>query len=86
VFGLDELKTLSGGGRGVTLIDLEPGEKLIAAQPISQRGVVVYGSGRAGKPQQVALSAAGLASHIGKRARKGKTLESKIKATGLNAA
>ena len=86
VFGLDELKTLSGGGRGVTLIDLEPGESLIAAQPISQRGVIVFGTGRASKPQQVALSATALAPHIGKRARKGRALESKLKAAGLIAA
>jgi len=83
IFGLAELKTLSAGGRGVTLMELEPKEKLLAAQPISQRGVVVYGSGRGGKAQQVSLSAAGLAPHIGKRARKGKELESKLKAQGL---
>ncbi len=86
VFGMDEMKTLSGGGRGVILMDLEPREKLQAAQPISQRGVVVFGIGRGSKPQQVALSASGLAVHINKRARKGKALESKLKANGLIAA
>jgi topoisomerase-4 subunit A len=83
VFGLDEIKTLSGGGRGVILMELEKTEKLLAALAISQRGVVVFGAGRGGKAQEVALSASGLASHIGKRARKGKALESKIKAAGL---
>nr|WP_217344490.1 DNA topoisomerase IV subunit A [Noviherbaspirillum sp. L7-7A]MBV0878643.1 DNA topoisomerase IV subunit A [Noviherbaspirillum sp. L7-7A] len=82
VFGLDEVKTLSGG-RGVILMELEPKEKLLAAQPISQRGVIVTGIGRGGKAQELALSASGLAPHIGKRARKGKPLESKIKAAGL---
>ncbi len=82
VFGLDELKVLSAG-RGVILMDLEPKEKLLAAQPVSQRGVVVTGIGRGGKVQEVALSASGLAPHIGKRARKGKALESRIKAAGL---
>ena len=82
VFGLDEVKTLTGG-RGVILMELEPKEKLLAAQPISQRGVVVTGIGRGGKAQELALSASGLAPHIGKRARKGKALESKIKAAGL---
>lgn len=79
VFGLDEIKTLSGGGRGVLLMELDRNEKLLAAQPISQRGIVISGTGRGGKAQQVTLSAAGLASHIGKRARKGKLLESRIK-------
>jgi topoisomerase-4 subunit A len=82
VFGLDELKVLSAG-RGVILMDLEPKEKLLAAQPVSQRGVIVTGIGRGGKDQEVALSASGLAPHIGKRARKGKALESRIKAAGL---
>jgi topoisomerase-4 subunit A len=83
VFGLDEIKMLSAGGRGVILMELEKNEKLLAAQPISQRGVLISGTGRGGKPQQLALSAAGLAPYIGKRARKGKALETKLKATEL---
>ncbi|MGZ3237011.1 MAG: DNA topoisomerase IV subunit A [Burkholderiaceae bacterium] len=85
VFGLDEIKTLSGGGRGVILMELDKGEKLLAAQPISQRGVIVSGIGRGGKAQEVMLSASGLAHHIGKRARKGKALEAKLKPSGLMA-
>ena len=85
VFGIDEIKTLSAGGRGVILMELEKNEKLLAAQPISQRGVIVSGAGRGGKAQDVALSASGLAVHIGKRARKGKVLEAKIKAASLTA-
>ena len=84
VFGLDELKTMSGG-RGMILMDLEPKEKLLAAQPISQRGVLVAGTGRGGKAQEVSLSASGLSLHIGKRARKGKALESKLKPLTLAA-
>lgn len=85
VFGFDEIKNLSSGGRGVILMDLEKGEKLRAAQPISQRGLVVHGSGRGGKAQTVTLSAAALAPHIGKRARKGKVLDAKMKPTTLEA-
>ena len=84
VFGLDEIKTLSGGGRGVTLMDLEPKERLLAALSISQRGVVVHGTGNGGKPKEVPLSATSLAHHIGKRARKGKALEGRMKAMGLS--
>jgi topoisomerase-4 subunit A len=47
--------------------------------------VVISGSGRGGKAQEILLSASGLASHIGKRARKGKSLESKIKPAMLTA-
>jgi topoisomerase-4 subunit A len=83
VFGLDEMKTLSGGGRGVILMELDKGEKLLGAQAISQRGVTVQGMGRGAKPQELSLSASTLAPHIGKRARKGKALESKIKPARL---
>ena len=83
VFGLTEMKTLAAGGRGVKLIDLEAGTRLLAVQAIDQKGVQVIGSGRGGKPQQVNLTASALAAHIGKRARKGKALTSTIKARAL---
>ncbi|MGV7209433.1 DNA topoisomerase IV subunit A [Oxalobacteraceae bacterium A2-2] len=83
VFGLDEMKVLTNGGRGVILIELEDKEKLVSAKPISQKGVIVYGTGRGGKPQEEKLSATALGAHIGKRARKGKALASKIKPAGL---
>lgn len=72
VFGMDEMKSLSGGGRGVTLIGLEAGQTLLSAVPISQAGVVVYGVGRGGKVQDAKLSGDALAPSIGKRARKGR--------------
>jgi topoisomerase-4 subunit A len=84
VFGLTEIKSLSSGGRGVTLMELEDKETLLAAKAISQKGVKVSGIGRAAKPQEVNLSATSLALHIGKRARKGKALESKIKAVEIH--
>ncbi|CUI09642.1 DNA topoisomerase IV subunit A [Massilia antarctica] len=83
VFGMDELKTLTNGGRGVTLIELEDKEKLLAVQPISQKGVTVHGTWAGDKPRAVDLSASGLAVHFGKRARKGKALVARIKVTAL---
>ncbi|MBC3869163.1 DNA topoisomerase IV subunit A [Undibacterium oligocarboniphilum] len=83
VFGLSEIKQLSSGGRGVILMDLEEKETLIAAQAISQKGVRISGSGRGGKVQEISLSAGALSIHINKRARKGKALESRIKASQL---
>ena len=86
VFGMDEIKMQPGGGRGVILIDLEKNEKLVAAQAISQKGVRVIGiSSRAAKPQEISLSAAALAPHIGKRARKGRALATRMKASQLQA-
>ncbi|PWF54913.1 DNA topoisomerase IV subunit A [Massilia glaciei] len=83
VFGLDELKTLANGGRGVTLMELEDKEKLLSAQPISQKGVTVLGTWAGAKPREVDLVASGLALHFGKRARKGKALVAKIKVQTL---
>jgi topoisomerase-4 subunit A len=83
VFGLTEIKHLSSGGRGVILMDLEEKETLLSTVAISQSGVKVSGIGRGGKAQELQLSASALAHHIGKRARKGKAMESKIKAEKL---
>jgi topoisomerase-4 subunit A len=86
VFGMDEIKMQPGGGRGVIFMDLEKNEKLVAAQAISQKGVRVIGiSSRAAKPQEISLSAAALAPHIGKRARKGRALATRMKASQLQA-
>jgi len=80
IFDAAELKSLSGGGRGVTLMDLDDGEKLLAALPISESGVIVAATkGVAGKPVQVRLAGAALAAQRGHRARKGKLVDSKLK-------
>lgn len=83
VFGLDEMKTLSKGGTGVKLIDLDAKDKLLAVQPITQRGLVVSGIGRASKPQDASLGATALAEHFGKRAKKGKALAAKLKPVSM---
>lgn len=83
VFPLLEMKTMVNGGRGVTLIDLDEGEKLLAIEAISPKGVTVTGIGRGAKAQEVLLSASSLTYHTGKRARKGKALISRIKAERL---
>jgi topoisomerase-4 subunit A len=83
VFGIDEMKVLTNGGRGVTLMELEPKEKLLAVQPISQKGLNVLGTWAGDKPRTVELFASGLEPHFGKRARKGKPLSAKLKATDL---
>jgi topoisomerase-4 subunit A len=84
VFGLADIKTHSAGGRGVTLMELDDKERLLAAEPITQKGVRVIGTGqRSGKAQESNLSGADLTHHIGKRARKGKLLASRMKANQL---
>ncbi len=83
VFGIDEMKVLTNGGRGVILMELEPKETLLAAQPITQKGVNVIGTWAGSKPRTVELFASGLEPHFGKRARKGKPLSAKLKAQEL---
>jgi topoisomerase-4 subunit A len=83
VFGIDEMKVLTNGGRGVTLMELEPKETLLAAQPISPKGLNVNGTWAGDKPRTVELFGVGLEPHFGKRARKGKPLSAKLKAKDL---
>jgi len=83
VFGIDEMKVLTNGGRGVTLMELEPKETLLAAQPITQKGVNVIGTWAGDKARTVELFASGLEPHYGKRSRKGKALSARLKAQDL---
>ncbi|MDE1007156.1 MAG: DNA topoisomerase IV subunit A [Paraburkholderia fungorum] len=83
VFGLDEMKTLSGGGRGVTLMALDDNETLLQALSINKAGVVLIGTRRGGRVDEEKLSGATLTPHVGKRARKGRAPESKMKLDGL---
>jgi topoisomerase-4 subunit A len=83
VFALDELKTLSGGGRGVTLIDLAEQQTLLQALALSKAGLVLSGPGRAGKHQEETLAGAALAVYVGKRARKGRAPQVKFKVESM---
>lgn len=84
VFAANEIKAQSGGGRGVTFMALDDGEKMLAALPCGAQGVVVTGTAaRSGKDTEVDISGSVLESHTGHRARKGLTLKSKLTVSGL---
>ncbi|MFM0134578.1 DNA topoisomerase IV subunit A [Caballeronia grimmiae] len=83
VFGMDEMKTLSGGGRGVTMMALDPKETLRQALAIDSRGVVLTGTGRGGKVRDEKLAGAQLQLHIGKRARKGRVPDTTLKVSEM---
>ncbi|MGH8779007.1 DNA topoisomerase IV subunit A [Paraburkholderia sp.] len=83
VFGLDEMKTLSGGGRGVILMALDENETLVQALAIGKAGVVLSGTGRGGKLYEEVFAGAALTPHVGKRARKGRLPDSKLKQLSL---
>jgi topoisomerase-4 subunit A len=84
VFMLEELKQLSGGGRGVQLLPLDDKDTLVAAVAFGPTdSLVVAGIGRGGKDREEVLKPAVLAERLGKRGRKGKELDIKFKADTL---
>ncbi|MBU0782661.1 MAG: DNA topoisomerase IV subunit A [Gammaproteobacteria bacterium] len=84
VFMLDELKQLSGGGRGVQLLPLDDKDSLVAAIVFGPAdSLVLAGTGRGGKDREEVLKPALLAERLGKRGRKGKELDIKFKADTL---
>lgn len=83
VFDVSEMRALSSGGKGVTIIDLETGEKLVATLPITPNGVVVQGVGRGQKKQELNIGPRLIEEYRGKRARRGRRVEAKWKFTGL---
>jgi topoisomerase-4 subunit A len=74
VFGLDELKLQAGGGKGLTLMDVDAQSPLISVTALAD-SLRVVGSGRGGKLREEVLKGAALAGHLGRRARKGRKLE-----------
>jgi len=78
VFPLDELKLQSNGGKGLTLMDVDAKDPLVSVATCAN-AVKVLGLGRGQKPKEEDLKGATLASHAGKRARKGKAIDAAIK-------
>ncbi len=77
VLALSELKTLSGGGRGTKLIDLDPDDSIVAWATGPDQGFVLSGIYRRRQTDWLIQSDT-LTAYLGKRARKGKTLERKM--------
>jgi topoisomerase IV subunit A len=78
VFPLDELKLQSNGGKGLTLMDVDAKDPLVSVATCAN-AIRVLGLGRGQKPKEEDLKGAALASHAGKRARKGKAIDAAIK-------
>ena len=77
VFTKDELRALSSGGKGTTIMALQENEKLVAAVPISPNGVVVVGKGRGGKIQELLVGPRSIEDYRTRRGRKGRFVEAK---------
>jgi len=82
-FDIAELKALPKGGRGLTLIDLEPKDTLAGAAAYT-RSVRVEGIGRGGKERDETLEIRTLNNARGNRARKGKAADLGFKPTHVS--
>jgi topoisomerase-4 subunit A len=78
VFALSEVREVERG-RGVIVMGLDQGEKMIAVALVRADGVVVRGTSRSGKPIAITLEGEELAKHLLRRARKGSLVARKIK-------
>lgn len=83
VFTKDELRALSSGGKGTTIMALQENEKLVAVVPISPNGVVVVGKGRGGKIQELLVGPRSIEDYRTRRGRKGRFVEAKWEFLGL---
>jgi len=82
VFPLDELKLQPNGGKGLTLMDVDAQAPLLSVAPFAE-SITVLGSGRGGKSKDELIKGATLATHQGKRARKGRKVEGLLKVLRL---
>ena len=81
-FELAELKTMTGGGRGLMLIDLDAKDTLAGAAAYS-RSIKIFGIGRGGKERDEQLEIRSLNNARAARARKGKAADLGFKPTGV---
>jgi len=82
VFEIGEMRQVARG-RGVIIMGLEDGEKLVAAAVFNGKTIGVAGTGRGGKQKEMALSGEKLKHYFGRRARMGRVLPDKLKPTSI---
>ena len=82
VVAIDELKTLASGGRGTILMGLDEGDVIEQWAGVGASGVVLRGVYRA-RDTELVLTPEELAQYAGRRARKGRLLDVKIKQPSL---
>ncbi len=85
MFSVEELRHLSSGGNGVILMALNPQETLLSATSVNEKGCTILSVAKNKSQHETTLSNNNFKSYFGKRARKGRTLESRFKPIQLKA-
>ena len=81
-FRLSEMKQMAKG-RGVIIMGLEQGEKLVQAIVSDRPSLIVSGAGRAGKTKDMVIGAKDMKHYAGHRARMGRVLPDKLKPSAI---
>ena len=81
-FDISEMRAMARG-RGVIVMGLDKGEKLLAVAVAALNSVMVHGIGRGGKEKVLEIKGEKLRHHAGHRARMGRVLPEKLKPSGL---
>lgn len=79
LFPLSEIKMLAGGGKGMITMALDTKDELSTVAVSDGSTLVLSGFNSRGKPLQLTLDANDLAPYIGKRARRGKLINTGFK-------
>ena len=82
IFPLDQMKSLSGGGKGVIIMGLDDGEALTATC-VFRHALTLLASTRGGKAVELTVGPKDWEAWAGKRARKGKPAPGRSEAGGL---
>jgi topoisomerase-4 subunit A len=82
LFPLKEMRTLSGGGRGVIIMGLDDKEEMLSVAVVSSE-VLVRGTGRKGAEIEWRSSGPELDELLGRRARKGRKVPGRMKPADL---
>ena len=73
-FPAEEVRLVASGGKGVTLMSLETGDRLVSACGLDDKGCRISGTGRGGKAREAAYGRKAFPAMIGRRGRRGKVL------------
>jgi len=84
LFQVGELKQMAKG-RGLVIMGLEQGEKLVQAIVSDRPSLVVSGIARTGKAKEVTIAAERMQHYAGHRARMGRVLPDKLKPSAIQA-